>query len=147
MDFQRILITVDGSAVSAHAADVGFDLARALGADAAVVNAVDRSDAVVPESGVGAPDLMALAEQEGRAILAETVGRAHLRERPTEFLCRGNAAKEIVNVARSWAANVIVIGSHGRGGMTRLLLGSVAESVMRHAPCPVLVVRQASGPR
>jgi nucleotide-binding universal stress UspA family protein len=46
-----------------------------------------------------------------------------------------------VNAAKEWPADVIVIGSHGRAGVTRVLLGSVAEAVMRHAPCPVLVVR------
>lgn len=46
-----------------------------------------------------------------------------------------------VNAAKEWPADLIVIGSHGRGGVKRALLGSVAEGVMRHAPCPVLVVR------
>jgi universal stress protein A len=53
----------------------------------------------------------------------------------------GKPAAEIVNAAKEWPADVIVIGSHGRAGVTRVLLGSVAEAVMRHAPCPVLVVR------
>ncbi|MGE5112215.1 MAG: universal stress protein [Acidobacteriaceae bacterium] len=47
----------------------------------------------------------------------------------------------MVKAANEWPADLIVIGSHGRGGVERLLLGSVAESVTRHAACPVLVVR------
>ncbi|MGL4250396.1 MAG: universal stress protein [Aeromonas sp.] len=54
----------------------------------------------------------------------------------------GRAADEIVLQAREDKADLIVMGSHGRSGISHLLVGSVAESVVRHAPCPVLVVRQ-----
>ena len=53
--------------------------------------------------------------------------------------------EEIVRAAREEQADMIVIGTHGRGGLNRLLLGSVAERVIRTAPCPVLTVRQAKG--
>jgi len=55
---------------------------------------------------------------------------------------RGDPSHEIVEEAKSWGADLIVVGSHGRTGMQRLLLGSVAEQVVRHAPCSVEVVRQ-----
>ncbi len=58
-----------------------------------------------------------------------------------EFTEVGNPASEIVKAAKDWPADLIVIGSHGRGGLTRALMGSVAEGVMRQAPCPVLVAR------
>jgi nucleotide-binding universal stress UspA family protein len=144
MGFRRILIAVDGSPIAAHAADVGFDLARSLGADVAIIYVVDKSEAFAPDSGLAAADLMMRAEQDGRRILAESSGRAHLQSLPTEFLTVGKPTAEVTRVAREWAAEMIVIGSHGRAGVTRLLLGSVAEAVVRHAPCPVLVVRPAS---
>jgi universal stress protein A len=50
-------------------------------------------------------------------------------------------AAEIVKAVKEWPANLIVIGSHGRGGIQRAVLGSVAEAVMRHAPCPVMVIK------
>ena len=53
----------------------------------------------------------------------------------------GSPVGEVVKAAKDWPADLIVIGSHGRGGIRRALLGSVAEGVMRQAPCPVLVVR------
>jgi universal stress protein A len=56
----------------------------------------------------------------------------------------GKPASAIVKAAPDWPADVIVIGSHARGGVSRLLLGSVAEAVMCHAPCPVLDVRAHS---
>jgi nucleotide-binding universal stress UspA family protein len=54
----------------------------------------------------------------------------------------GSPADEIVRFARERATDVVVLGSHGRAGLARLLLGSVAERVVREAPCPVLVIRR-----
>jgi len=53
----------------------------------------------------------------------------------------GKSASEIIRTAKEWPADIIVIGSHGRHGIQRALLENVAEAVMRHAPCPVLVIR------
>lgn len=59
-------------------------------------------------------------------------------------LTMGDPASEIVRMAADESAEMIVLGTHGRTGMTRLLMGSVAEAVVRRAPCPVLVYREAS---
>jgi len=61
-----------------------------------------------------------------------------------EFVQSGAPAATITEAARQWSADLIVIASHGRSGMRRALFGSVAEGVMRNAPCPVLVVRAQS---
>jgi nucleotide-binding universal stress UspA family protein len=55
---------------------------------------------------------------------------------------RGDPRQEIVDEAKGWSADLVVVGSHGRTGLQRLLLGSVAEHVVRHAPCSVEVARQ-----
>ena len=57
-------------------------------------------------------------------------------------LVMGDPAAEIVNVAKAEQAELVVMGTHGRTGVSRLLMGSVAESVVRHAPCPVLIYRE-----
>jgi nucleotide-binding universal stress UspA family protein len=63
-------------------------------------------------------------------------------KRPVESRFRqGDAAAEILAVAENLGCSLIVMGAHGRTGLARLLLGSVAESVMRRAPCPVLIVK------
>ena len=59
----------------------------------------------------------------------------------TTSLVRGNPRSKIVDVASKWKADLIVVGSHGRRGFKRMLLGSVSEAVVRHAPCSVHVVR------
>ena len=141
MSFQRIIIAVDGSAFSARAANVGFELARSLGAEVALVHVIDPSVVVAPEGGYPAGELVALAEQDGKRLLAGFSQRASIEPPPLEFVQVGKPATEIVRAAKEWPGDLIVIGSHGRGGVERLLLGSVAEAVMRHATCPVLVVR------
>jgi nucleotide-binding universal stress UspA family protein len=144
MSFRKILIAVDESAFAARAADVGFELARSLGAQVALIHAVDPSVvAYAPEGGVPASELVNLAQQDGRRLLAAFAQRASLQPAPLEFIHVGKSASEIVKAAKDWPADLIVIGSHGRGGVNRLLLGSVAEAVMRHAACPVLIVRSA----
>ena len=144
MSFRKILIAVDESAFAARAADVGFELARSLGAQVALIHAVDPSVVgYAPEGGVPASELVNLAQQDGRRLLAAFAQRASLQPAPLEFIHIGKSASEIVKAAKDWPADLIVIGSHGRGGVNRLLLGSVAEAVMRHAACPVLIVRSA----
>jgi nucleotide-binding universal stress UspA family protein len=141
MSFRRIIIAVDGSVFAARAANVGFELARSLGAEAALIHVIDPSVVVAPEGGYPAGELIAMAEQDGKRLLAGFSQRASVQSPPLEFIQVGKPATEIVKAAQEWPADLIVIGSHGRGGVQRLLLGSVADGVMRHAKCPVLVVR------
>lgn len=144
MSFRRILIAVDDSPIAAHAANVGVDLARSLEGEVAFIHVVDPSHSYAPESGVPAAELIATAKQDGERLLTEFRQRAPFQPPPLKFIPVGKPGTEIVKTAKDWPADVIVIGSHGHGGMTRLLVGSVAEAVMRHAPCPVLVVRAHS---
>ena len=142
MSFRKILVAVDESAFAARAADVGFDLARSLAAEVAIIHVVDPSVvAYAPEGGIPAGELVTLAQQDGKRLLAAFSQRAALQPPPLEFIHVGKPASEIVKAAREWPADLIVVGSHGRGRVERLLLGSVAEAVTRHAACPVLIVR------
>jgi nucleotide-binding universal stress UspA family protein len=142
MSFKRILIAVDESVFSAHAADVGIELAKSLKAEMAFIHAVDPSvGRAGPETGVPADKLITMEEQEAKNLLSVFRERAAASPTALEFLEIGRPATKIVEGAKSWPADLIVIGSHGRGRVERLLLGSVAESVVRHASCPVLVVR------
>ncbi len=141
MSFKRILIAVDESTIAAHAADVGTELAKSLKAEMAFVYVTDPATLDAASSGVPSDVLLRMAEQEAKKLLAAFRERAPMSPAALEFLEVGNPAAKIVEGAKNWSADVIVIGSHGRGKVQKLLLGSVAEGVVRHAPCPVLVVR------
>lgn len=141
MSFGRILLAVDQGAVAARAADTGVGLAKALGAEVAFVYVVDPGQTVLPGGGMAAEDLIRLAEEDGRRLLGGLRDRAALPASSPTFVVVGKPATEIVKTAGEWPADLIVIGSHGRQGIERVLLGSVAEAVGRHAHCSVLVVR------
>ena len=143
MSFQRILIALDRSAIAAHATEVGVDLAKALGAQIALVHVVDTKLASPPEGGLPPSVLLGELRQEGRRFLKA----ASLRigdPPPREYLAEGNPRKEIIKTAEEWKADLIVMGTHGRSGISRVLLGSTAEGVVRQAQIPVLTVRAAS---
>ena len=102
--------------------------------------------AVAPMAGSFAADSYTIALSESRRAHAEVAHRAHdelaVEGRPVEYSVRvGSPAGELVAAAVEWDADLVVIGSHGRTGLRRVLLGSVARSVLLHAPCSVLVVR------
>lgn len=143
--FQRILIAVDGEAVSAHAAELGIQLACCVTGDVAFVHVVEPDLTHAP--GIAAEDVVAEAQKDGERILAELETRISPLFAAQKFIRVGRPAHEILGVAKEWRADVIVVGSHGRHGIPRVLLGSVAEAVMRHADCPVLVIRGKAGHR
>lgn len=139
MSFRKILIAVDGEPLADHAAEVGIELASSLGAEIGFVYVVEPALSQAP--GISPADLIAEDEREGKRVLDRLRHLLPPACSPAEFIHAGKPASEIVRTAREWTADVIVIGSHGRHGFQRALLGSVAEEVMRHAPCPVLVLR------
>jgi nucleotide-binding universal stress UspA family protein len=141
VSFQRVLVSVDEAPIAAHAADVAIELASGLGAKLAFVHVVDPASVAAPDAGIPAGELIGQAEQDAKRLLAGFRQRLSVDVTPLEFVRVGTPATEVVHAAAEWPADVIVIGSHGRRGVTRALLGSVAEAVMRQAPCPVLVVR------
>jgi nucleotide-binding universal stress UspA family protein len=101
--------------------------------------------ALTQATGITPGDLIAADEREGRRLIAEFARLVPQSSSLREFIQVGKPASEIVRTAKEWQADLIVIGSHARHGIPRALLGSVAEAVLRHAPCPVLVIRSIHG--
>jgi nucleotide-binding universal stress UspA family protein len=152
----RILLATDGSGEAELATRTAVDLARMSGSELHVVHVLDAAPspallypevtdpegAVVPDQ-VLEQDLERRAEQLGREILdaeAERVRSAGGTVAQTH-LAMGDAPREIVHLAEDLGTGLIVMGSRGRGGIRRALMGSVSDSVVRHAHCPVLIVR------
>lgn len=136
----RILIPLDGSALAERALTVSARLAHATGARLILLR-------IYPcVMGETAPELVAHSEtadaREARAYLTQVSQRPDLRGVgiETEALC-GTTARAILDAAGVFHADTIVMSSHGRSGLTRWMLGSVAEHVVRYAPAPTLVLR------
>ncbi len=127
----RILVPVDGSSTSHRAAQLALNWARRLGADLDLVTVAgsrERSASRLEEA--EARDILcSFAALAGRKKVSAVV---HLRQ--------GSAPKSIVALAEELASGLLVIGTHGRSGLGGWLIGSVADAVVRRAPCPVLVV-------
>jgi nucleotide-binding universal stress UspA family protein len=131
----RILVATDFSDDSAHALEHAKELARRFGSQ--IVLHADEMLAVVPGSNLAVERRNAAQEQLDR--IAKELND---RELSTVSVLRpGFASEEIVKLARDRVVDLIVMGTHGLTGIAHLLLGSVAEHVVRHAPCPVLTVR------
>ncbi len=141
MSFKRILVAIDDDPIAVRAADIGIELAQSLHAEVALIHAIDPSLTYAPASDMPATELELLAERDGKRLMADFRARLPTGTTALQFIPQGPPGVEIAKAAKEWNADVIVIGSHGRRGITRALVGSVAEAVMRHAHCPVLVVR------
>jgi nucleotide-binding universal stress UspA family protein len=141
--FKRIVVPIDGSASAEKAFDVAMRLAKSEGAQLAVCSVVDPiTVASVSPMGASADILIADMEQEAQREVDGAVATAR-REGidASGTVLNGVAYNEILSYTKRQNADAIVMGTHGRGGLQRLFLGSVAESVLREAPCPVIVVR------
>ncbi len=135
---KTILHPTDFSACSDFAFRVACSLARDYGARVVVLHV-----APPPVIGYGEgviPPAPAEFEEALRTQL-EQVQPRDPRIPVTHLFVEGNAAHEILEAARDETADVIVLGTHGRTGLGRVVLGSVAEHVMRKAPCPVLTIK------
>jgi nucleotide-binding universal stress UspA family protein len=144
-DIGHLLVAHDFSETSDAALDYALGLAQKLGARLTVVHAYEIPSHGSPEVLVLATDWIKQFEVVAREALDKVI--AGVRARGVDAapaLRRGAAWREINGAALETKADLIVIGSEGRTGLGRALLGSVAEKVVRTAPCPVLVVRRGA---
>lgn len=139
--FENILLAVDGSEHSLHAARVASELAQAMKSQTLrVVVAFEPIPVHLGEPFMQETINARLGEAEAIAQKAvETIGAISVAIQ-TETL-EGNPAEVILDIAKSQNSNVIVMGSRGLGKLAGLLLGSTSQKVVSHAPCPVLIVR------
>jgi nucleotide-binding universal stress UspA family protein len=142
---RRILHATDFSAASRPALTMACDWARRDGARLLILHVLTPPSPFVG-GGRGVPasylDLLAAARHEAHRRLAALFARTRAAGIRVETkLVEGGPAEEVVKAAGRWHADVIVIGSHGRTGVRRFLLGSVAEQVVASSARPVLTVR------
>lgn len=146
MLFTNILAAVDESPQAAAALDLAIELARAVGASLTVVHAIDPHLIATAGAEAAAGNAVEIElddlQAAGKDLLETAVARGKAAGLDvTSFLRDGPAAATIVDTARRSECDLIVIGTHGRRGVARMVLGSCAERVLRDSPVPVLVKR------
>jgi nucleotide-binding universal stress UspA family protein len=142
MQTLRILVPIDFSASSYAAAEYASALAMGSGGELVFTHvAVPTADfAASPDSPEGRPYSLASQVDPGAPVLDHIT--PSLPNVPyTHVLRHGDPAEQILDLARSERIDLIVIGTHGHTPLARILLGSVAESVVRNSPCPVLTLK------
>jgi nucleotide-binding universal stress UspA family protein len=138
-----ILLATDGSPTALEATEVAMQLASDSGRPLSVVSVFDVSSSSVGYGFVPAlPDWSQVLKEHAAEVLDDVREAAATKGLEVEtMMLQGFPADEICRLAEEQNAELIVIGSHGWGPVRRLLFGSVSDSVLHHAPCPVLVVR------
>lgn len=145
--YQRILVPVDGSPTSNRGVAEAIALAKLTGARLRLINVVDvvlmamGGDTFVGTSGDILPQLRAGGQRALAAALANVEAAGVVGDTVLRDGFSGRVCDLVVDEAKEWNADLIVIGTHGRRGVGRLLLGSDAEQVLRLATVPVLLVR------
>jgi nucleotide-binding universal stress UspA family protein len=137
---RTLLLATDLSEASSSATEEAFELGALLHASLLIVSVIDPGSLQLPGGRFRAriDQVRAAREQQAQAL----VERGREAGLEVSFLVwTGDPGSMIVEAAEAERADMILVGSHGRGAVGRFFLGSVSEHVVRHAPCPVLVVR------
>lgn len=140
------LVPVDFSKPSEAAVDDAVRLAREHRAQLLFIHVIT-APVILPDEGGGAQfldDYYRAAEQNGRENMQQLARQKKLKPQSYRFIMikRGDPAQAIAAQAKKSRAAMIVMGSHGRTGLQRFMLGSVAERTLRYAACPVLIVKK-----
>ncbi len=136
--WKTIVLATDGSKYSAAAAEKAISFAQSYGGELKVVSVADVPAEFYAEAPKAVDDLV----KKARGFVAGVKKQAEAAGVKAEtFVGEAEAFEAITNLAKEQKADMIIIGSHGRTGLRRLLMGSVAEKVIGYAPCPVLVVK------
>ena len=148
---KRMLVPVDFSTASRNALSLALDLAREIGAEVHVMHVLEHPLYMVPDltvtvSGSPSEAYVAYARKQAAHLMQELL--ASFKEtgvRVTHEIVPGEPERKILSSAGEGSFDLIVMGTHGKKGLKHLLLGSVAEWVVRNAPCPVLTTREHDG--
>lgn len=143
--YRHILVPVDGSSTSERALQEALGLARQQTAELELVYVMEDVLFLENEAYINYEEVRRSARSEGEKTLGRAqavVQQAGVKAAQRLLEARGERiASVIIEEARRWPADLIVIGTHGRSGFSRILFGSVAEGVVRTAHIPVLLVR------
>jgi nucleotide-binding universal stress UspA family protein len=148
--FKKILVPVDGSHTSLLGLAEAIKLAKDQNATLYLMHVVEDQVLIQDPSGASAAfvdDILKTLQENARNVIAQAkamVKRSRVREKSVVVESFSRPADEIVKQAKKLKADLIVLGTHGRRGLTRMVMGSDAEVVVRETPVPVLLVRSSA---
>jgi len=142
--YQKLLVPVDGSPTATRGLDEAIRIARLSGGRIRVIHVIDQLQLAAGLE-FSTADVLGLLQEAGAAIVGAARARVEAGGVPVETqlseTLSSTVADAVVDQAREWGADLIVIGTHGRRGVRRLMIGSDAERIVRLASVPVLLVR------
>ncbi len=143
--YERILVPVDGSDTSTRGLLEAIRLAQGRSAKLRLLHVVNLSDVALAQTAYSSDDIRQRLREEGDLVLQQAATQAREAGADAEATLIetpiNNVGEVIVGQANEWPADIIVMGTHGRRGLSRMILGSAAEFVLRHTQVPVLLVR------
>lgn len=138
-NIKKILIAVDNDPAAEKIASHGFQLGLQLGADMALLSVVD-STMLETEGAVTPRQFAEIIKNDYKKLQQMLIDTVFKNHEVWTFLEEGKPHEVILNVAQEWDADVIVLGTHGRIGVSHLIMGSVAEKLIRHSKKPVFII-------
>ena len=130
--FERIMFPTDGSEFAARSEDVVMEMAKKFGSTVVAVNIID-DKLIYP---------FEVLEDEGKAILKDVSERGSKEDvKVEEVLIVGSPTHDMAKIVKKTEADIVIIGTHGKTGLEKLILGSVAESALKTVKVPVLLVK------
>jgi nucleotide-binding universal stress UspA family protein len=141
-NIKKILIPIDGSDHSTRAAELGISVAKLVGAQVMIVYVIDNVVLDQIAKGSKSEDVLRELKQDGERYVNYVLKLAERQNvKAASLLAKGRPFEQVLNLAKGLNMDLIVMGTYGRRGADRILIGSVAERVIEYALCPILVVK------
>lgn len=150
MSYKRIIVAVDGSETADLALMHALDLAKSLQAKICIIYVIDACPNANLALGMDFDRWREIIKEDGLSILdrAKQIAEKNnvlIETQLVEIMDASKISQKIIETALSWKADLLIMGTHGRRGFNRLILGSVAEETIRIAPIPILLIRAKEG--
>lgn len=139
MKYKKVIIAVDESPIAEKVAAKGFELCKQLDAEIAVVSVADTSFPIT-DAAVTPKEMAEIIKNDFRKAHQLLIEKVFEGSNVWSFVEEGVPYEMILKAAQQWEADLIIIGTHGRSGLAHVLMGSVAEKVIRHSAIPLLVI-------
>ncbi len=139
MNFKKIVIAVDDSPTAEKIAAQGFQLCKQLNAEIALLSVVD-TVSLMTDGGITPGEMANIIKNDLKKSQQLLIDKVFKGYKVWSFVEEGTPYEKILKVTEEWEADLIVLGTHGRTGLSHLLMGSVAEKIVRHSVKPIFII-------